>query len=103
MRFEDKDRIVSKPAGELDPEHATLEWTSFFDIADPETASILMLQIYGAAAPIAASKCAAAALANGRDEDHRFWTEAQSCIEDIRMERRQLAIAYWEANGMALI
>ena len=103
MRFPEEDRIVRPPTVNPKSEPETLSWESFWDVSDPETASIAMLEIYGAAAPMAASNCAAAALADGRNEDHRFWRQAQSCIEARQARRRQKAIAYWEANGMGLI
>ncbi len=78
-------------------------WESFWDLADPETASIALMEFYGAAAARAASACASAAIADGRNEDFRFWTMARSYIQEAQLRNRQLAIARWEANGLCLI
>ena len=49
------------------------EWQSFWDIASPQQAATAMASTYGEAARQAALQCAAAAEADGRLEDSRFW------------------------------
>lgn len=79
------------------------DWNSFWDLSDPETVSVAMLELYGAAAANAASNCAAAAMADSRSEDYRFWTIALTRIEAAQQRRREVAVARWEADGLALI
>lgn len=50
-----------------------VHWRSFGDLIRPAEAAQVLAEWYGAGAANAARKCAAAALANGRDADHRFW------------------------------
>src|SRR3546814_11487774 len=49
------------------------EWQSFWDIASPQQAATAMASTYGEAARQAALQCVAAAEADGRVEDSRFW------------------------------
>src|SRR3546814_12603227 len=49
------------------------EWQSFWDIAAPQQAATAMASTYGEAARQAALPCVAAAEADGRAEDSRFW------------------------------
>jgi hypothetical protein len=48
-------------------------WQSFWDIASPQQAAKAMASTYGEAARRAALQCAAAAEADNRLEDSRFW------------------------------
>ena len=50
------------------------DWESFWDLASPEKGAAKIMELYGAAAGDAAADCAAAALADDRDADYRFWT-----------------------------
>jgi hypothetical protein len=50
------------------------DWESFWDLASPEKGAATIMELYGAAAGDAAADCAAAALADDRDADYRFWT-----------------------------
>src|SRR3546814_200451 len=49
------------------------EWQSFWDIASPQQAASAMVSTYGGAARQAALQCAAAAEADDRMTDSRFW------------------------------
>jgi hypothetical protein len=49
------------------------EWQSFWDIASPQQAASAMASTYGETARQAALQCAAAAEADGRLKDSRFW------------------------------
>src|SRR3546814_7867913 len=49
------------------------EWQSFWDIASPQQAATAMASTYGEAARQAALQCVAAAAADGRVVDSRFW------------------------------
>ena len=62
-----------------------------------------MMELYGAMASRAATDCAAAADIDGRNEDYRFWLQVQSRVEILQKERREAAIVYWNANGLAAI
>lgn len=50
------------------------EWESFWDLVSPESGAAAMIEWYGDDAADAAANCAAAALADDRDADYRFWT-----------------------------
>lgn len=78
-------------------------WSSFWDIADPETASTLMIHSYGAMAGPAAQDCEIAASLDGRREDCRFWTEVRKRVEEIQLARREEALALWERSGLSEI
>ncbi|MCP4409389.1 MAG: hypothetical protein GY807_16890 [Gammaproteobacteria bacterium] len=77
-----------------------IRWESFWDVASPEAVALTMIEIYGAAAFLSASNCAATAIADGRNEDCRFWTTVRSCIEATQLRNRERAVAYWEAIGL---
>ncbi len=103
MRFQNSNTNAERPHHNEELAPINVKWESFWDLADPETASIALMEFYGAAAARAASACASAAIADGRNEDFRFWTTALSCIKETQSRNRQLAIARWEANGLCLI
>jgi hypothetical protein len=79
------------------------DWSSFWDITDPETASTLMIYSFGAMAGPAAENCEIAASLDGRGEDCRFWTEVRKRVEEIQFARRQKALALWKMSGLSEI
>jgi hypothetical protein len=79
------------------------DWSSFWDITDPETASTLMICSYGAMAGPAAKNCEIAASLDGRGDDCRFWTEVRKKVEEIQLARREKALALWDMTGLSEI
>lgn len=59
-----------------------LQWTSFWDIAEPQQAAAALREIYGDCATQAAESCALGAKRDGRDEDCRFWTAVHAQLVD---------------------
>ena len=51
---------------------STLNWSSFWDLANPEQAARELTVLHGAKASAAAC-CALTAYSDGREEDYRFW------------------------------
>lgn len=51
-----------------------LQWSSFWDIAEPHEAALALQEIYGDCAAQAAESCVLGAKQDGRDDDCRFWT-----------------------------
>lgn len=61
----------------------TYGWQSFWDLTTPEDAAGTLATWYGAAAVGEAADCAAVALADGRDEDVRFWIAVLARLRTI--------------------
>lgn len=55
----------------------SLNWKSFWDLATPERAAHIMLELYGADAAGEAAACAAAARTDNREADAEFWDATQ--------------------------
>ena len=51
---------------------SSLNWSSFWDLADPEQTAHELTALHGAEASAAAC-CALTAYSDGREEDYRFW------------------------------
>lgn len=62
------------------PDLDSLNWKSFWGLATPERAANLLRELYGEDAAGAAASCLAAALADNRDEDSRFWDAVQAAL-----------------------
>lgn len=58
----------------------SLDWKSFWDLVTPEQAARVLREEYGAGADAAAAQAAVDALADGRDEDSRFWDAARAAL-----------------------
>ena len=82
---------------------APLVWDSFWDIADPKSVSVAIMDYYGAAACCAVLDCVKAAEADERHDDQRFWIATLSYIHAANKARREAEQARWEAQGIALI
>jgi hypothetical protein len=78
-------------------------WNSFWDITDPETASTLMIDSFGAMAGPAAQDCEIAASLDGRGEDCRFWTEVRKKVEEMQLARREKALELLRSSGLTEI
>ncbi|NIA70453.1 hypothetical protein HBA54_17790 [Pelagibius litoralis] len=59
----------------------SLDWNSFWDVANPRQAARALTALYGADAEGAAAHCAQIAESDGRSEDQRFWLAA---LDEIR-------------------
>lgn len=67
------------------------DWESFWDLASPEKGAATIMEMYGAAAGDAAADCAAAALADDRDADYRFWTAVLGRVRAAELRCREAA------------
>jgi hypothetical protein len=50
-----------------------LNWNSFWDLASPPEAALMLIEFYGQSAAEAAAHCASAAKDDERESDRRFW------------------------------
>src|SRR3546814_7716147 len=57
-------------------------WQSFWDLASPARGAREIRALYGEAAAAAAADCAAAARADRRENDYRFWTAVLAQLGD---------------------
>jgi phosphoserine phosphatase len=60
-------------------------WQSFWDLASPQHGAREMRALYGQAAAVAAADCAAAARADRREKDYRFWTAVLAELDADRV------------------
>lgn len=68
--------------------HNPHDWQSFWDLASPEKGAATIIELYGEAAGDAATSCAAAALADDRDTDYRFWTAVLARVRSAEVRNR---------------
>lgn len=59
----------------------SIDWESFWDLATPEQAADILFALYGSGAAKAAADSRAAARADGREEDVRFWDAAREVLD----------------------
>lgn len=78
-------------------------WSSFWEITDPETAALCMVERYGAFACPAVTECMVAALTDDRQRDYQFWSAVLDRVGAIEKARREAALAFWAANGLETI
>jgi hypothetical protein len=78
-------------------------WSSFWEITDPETAALSMVEFYGALASPAVAECMVTALTDKRERDYQFWSVVLGQVGTIERARRDAALAFWAANGLETI
>lgn len=59
----------------------SLDWESFWDLATPSEAADVLFALYDSGAAKAAADSRAAARADGREDDVRFWDAARDILD----------------------